>query len=285
MSPSALDEMKERRHPADTHSLTPGSTPLVISVPHSGTTIPPYLSPQLTPLAHTLPDTDWHVPALYDFATALGATLIVARYTRYQVDLNRPPDDAALYATAPATGLCPAQSFAGEALYADGRKAVEPAEVARRRAQYWQPYHDELRTRLALVRERHGYALLLDAHSIRSEVPRLFEGRLPDINLGTFGGRSCGRAVSAAVQAQLARATRFSHVVDGRFKGGYITRHYGSPEYRVHALQIELAQSCYMDEAGTDYDLRRAAPLRETLQNIVAALLKLPLAAGRAEPG
>jgi N-formylglutamate amidohydrolase len=272
--------MKERRHPADTHTLTPGTTPLVISVPHSGTTIPPYLLPQLTPLARTLPDTDWHAGELYDFAAALGATLIVARYTRYQIDLNRPPDDAALYATGPATGLCPAQSFAGEALYADGRMAVDAAELARRRAQYWQPYHDELRTRLALVRERHGYALLLDAHSIRSEVPRLFQNRLPDINLGTNGGRSCGREVSAAVQAQLARATRFSHVVDGRFKGGYITRHYGHPEHRVHALQIELAQACYMDESGTAYDPQRAAPLRETLQDIVAALLKLPLAAG-----
>jgi len=264
---------------ADLFTLRRGASPLVISVPHSGTTIPPYLSPQLTPLARTLPDTDWHVPALYDFATALGATLIVARYTRYQVDLNRPPDDAALYATAAATGLCPAQSFAGAALYADGRLAIDAAEVTRRRAQYWQPYHDELRTRLALLRERHGYALLLDAHSIRSEVPRLFEHRLPDINLGTFGGRSCGREVSATVQAQLAGATRFSHVVDGRFKGGYITRHYGSPEHRVHALQIELAQSCYMDETGTAYDPRRAAPLKETLRNIVVALLNLPLAA------
>jgi len=280
MSPSALAEIKERRHAADTHSLAPGNTPLVISVPHSGTAIPPYLMPQLTPLARTLPDTDWHVARLYDFAAALGATLIVARYTRYQVDLNRPPDDAALYATGPATGLCPAQSFAGEALYLDGRTAIEVGEVARRRAQYWQPYHDELRTRLALLRERHGYALLLDAHSIRSEVPRLFDSKLPDINLGTYGGRSCSREVSAAVQAQLANATRFSHVVDGRFKGGYITRHYGNPEHRVHALQIELAQSCYMDEAGTAYDPERAAPLRETLQKIVAALLKLPLAAG-----
>jgi N-formylglutamate amidohydrolase len=279
MSPSALAEMKERRHPADTHTLTPGSTPLVISVPHSGTAVPPYLMPQLTPLGRTLPDTDWHVASLYDFAAALGATLLVARYTRYQVDLNRPPDDAALYATGPATGLCPVQSFAGETLYADGRMAVDAGEVARRRAQYWQPYHDELRTRLALVRERHGYALLLDAHSIRSEVPRLFESRLPDINLGTYGGRSCGREVSEAVRAQLAAATRFSHVVDGRFKGGYITRHYGRPEHRVHALQIELAQSGYMDEAGTAYDPQRAAPLQEALRNIVEALLNLPLAA------
>jgi N-formylglutamate deformylase len=156
--------------------------------------------------------------------------------------------------------------------------AVDAGEVTRRRAQYWQPYHDELRTRLALVRERHGYALLLDAHSIRSEVPRLFEHRLPDINLGTNDGRSCGHEVSEAVQAQLDGARHFSHVVDGRFKGGYITRHYGRPEHRVHALQIELAQSCYMDEAGTGYDPERAAPLKATLRNIVEALLKLPLA-------
>ncbi|MDE2250062.1 MAG: N-formylglutamate deformylase [Gammaproteobacteria bacterium] len=270
--------MKERRHPADTHSLAPGGSPLVISMPHSGTTLPAYLAPQLTPLARTLPDTDWHVPELYEFAAALGATLIIARYTRYQIDLNRPPDDAALYATGPATGLCPVQTFAGEALYADGRIAIDAAEVTRRRAQYWQPYHDELRRRLALVRERHGYAVLLDAHSIRSEVPRLFANRLPDINLGTYGARSCSPEVSAAVRAQLERATGFSHVVDGRFKGGYITRHYGNPEQRVHALQIELAQSCYMDEAGTAYDPQRAAPLRETLRGIVEALLQLPLA-------
>ena len=271
-----------------THTLVPGHSALVISVPHAGTAVPQDLVPQLTPLALTIPDTDWHVAELYDFAPALGASMIVARYSRYLIDLNRPPDDAALYSAAPRTGLCPTLSFAGEALYLDPALAgasggvsatLGDTEIERRRRLYWQPYHDALRALLDATVARCGHAVLLDAHSIRSVVPRLFSGRLPDINIGTYDGRSCAPEVTAAVQAQLAAALQCSQVFNGRFKGGHITRHYGQPAQRVHALQIELAQCAYMDESSIAYQADRAAPLRALLSSIVRALLQLPLAA------
>jgi N-formylglutamate deformylase len=260
-----------------THTLQRGDAPLIISVPHAGTEVPPELAARLTPAALRLPDTDWHVERLYDFAPALGVTMIVARHTRYLVDLNRPPDDAALYSAAAQTGLCPVHSFAGEPLYRDGAERLVPAEMEQRRARYWQPYHDALRTLLDETHRRHGYALLLDAHSIRSTVPRLFPGTLPDFNLGTFDGRSCSARLTEAVRGCLAAEPRWTHVIDGRFKGGHITRHYGQPAADVHALQIELAQCAYMDEVGAGYDAARAAPLRQLLRAVVEALLQLAL--------
>jgi N-formylglutamate deformylase len=201
--------------------------------------------------------------------------MIVARYTRYLIDLNRPPDDAALYSGAAQTGLCPTQSFSGERLYRDGTDQVAPAEIERRREQYWQPYHTRLASELQRIHEQHGYVLLFDAHSIVSACPRFFEGRLTDFNVGTYDGRSCGRAINEAVGARLAATAQFSHVFDGRFKGGYITRHYGQPDQRRHALQIELAQRSYMDESGTSYDPEDAAALRELLHGVVVSLLAL----------
>jgi N-formylglutamate amidohydrolase len=249
-------------------------------VPPAGTAIPAELAARLTPQALTLPDTDWHVAELYDFAPALGAAMLIAQYSRYLIDLNRPPDDAALYSAAPKTGLCPTSSFDGEPLYLAGDGALAPTEIAERRRQYWQPYHDALRALLTQTRERFGYALLLDAHSIRSVVPRLFEGRLPDINVGTNRGSACSPALTEALRVRLGGQARWSRVFDGRFTGGYITRNYGRPAVGVHAVQIELAQSAYMDEAGTDYEPARAAPLRELLGAIVATLLALPLQGG-----
>ncbi len=255
-----------------THTLLPGSSPLMISVPHAGTAVPQDLAPRLTPMALDLPDTDWHVARLYDFAPDLGATMIVARYTRYLIDLNRPPDDAALYSSTAQTGLCPTQSFDGAPLYRDGTERLTAAEIDRRREQYWRPYHDALRTHLEDIRQRFGYALLLDAHSIRSTVPRLFAGRLPDVNVGTYDGRSCASAVNELLSSRLASAG-FTHVFDARFKGGYITRHYGQPAKGQHAVQIELAQSSYMDESGTTYEVERASALRELLRGLLVSLL------------
>ena len=224
-------------------------------------------------MALDLPDTDWHVARLYDFAPALGATMIVARYTRYLIDLNRPPDDAALYSGSAQTGLCPLQTFSGEPLYRDGTDKLAASEISQRREQYWQPYHDALRLRLDETRRKFGFALLLDAHSIRSVVPRLFSGRLPDVNVGTFDGRSCAGAIRTALLQHLEGAPRFTHVFDGRFKGGYITRHYGQPESGQHALQIELAQSSYMDESNASYEDEHAEPLREILRAIIVSLV------------
>ena len=248
-----------------------GSTPLVISMPHAGRDIPAEIAARMTAPALAVPDTDWHVERLYAFARAAGAAWLEPRWSRYVVDLNRPPDDAALYPGQVSTGLCPRQTFAGEPLYADA--GPSPEETAARRRAYWEPYHAALAGLVDAARARHGYAVLLDAHSIRSEVPRLFPGRLADVNLGTHDGRSCDPRLAAALVVLLGAQTAFSHVRDGRFKGGYITRHYGRPAAGVHALQIELAQSAYMDESGTAFDAGRARPLVGLLETVVAALL------------
>ena len=257
---------------ADLFTLRRGASPLIVSVPHSGTALPAELQPRLTPLALRQPDTDWYVDRLYEFVPELDATMLVARYARYVIDLNRPPDDAALYAGAARTGLCPALSFAGEALYREGAAFEVPAaEIQQRRARYWQPYHDRLRELIAASCARHGYALLLDAHSIRSTVPRLFSGRLPDINVGCNDARSCDAATVDLFRTRLAAQRQRSWVIDGRFKGGYITRHYGQPAQQVYAVQIELAQCGYMDEAVAQDpalpgpDRARMAPLQALL--------------------
>jgi N-formylglutamate deformylase len=250
------------------------TAPLIVSMPHVGAQVPEEIEHGFTPVARALTDTDWYVDRLYDFVPELGASVIAARYSRYVIDLNRPPNDAALYPGMTATGLCPTHTFAGEPLYGSGVDALPASEVKLRRERYWQPYHGALAALIAATRRRLGFALLLDAHSIRSRVPRLFTGRLPDINIGTADGSACDPELLRPLLAILADQSQFSYVVNGRFKGGYITRHYGSPTDGVHALQIELAQISYMDEDHVNYDEARAAPLRELLQRLVAALLR-----------
>jgi len=263
-------ELEEWLNLAD---LVRGDTPLVIDIPHAGTYLPPALAARLTPAARTVPDTDRHVERLFAFACDAGVTLVAATHSRYVVDLNRNPSGAALYPGADNTELCPTRTFGNEALYADGN-APEAGEVAARRALYFVPYHALLAAEIERVRARHGYAILLDGHSIRSEVPRFFAGRLPDLNLGTADGTSCAPAVQAAADVVLAGAKAFTSVVNGRFKGGYVTRHYGQPSRGVHALQLEIAQACYMDEAPPyPWEGARAAPLVTVLERLVAALL------------
>jgi len=258
-----------------TFDLHRGDTALVIDVPHAGTLLPPELEARMTTEAHALPDTDWHVEKLFAFARDAGATLMVATRSRYVVDLNRDPSGAALYPGADNSELCPARTFANESIYHRGA-APDDAEIAARRSAYFDPYHAALAAELERVRARHGYAILLDGHSIRGEVPRFFSGALPDLNLGTADGASCAPEVQAAAAGVLAAAGGFTRVVNGRFKGGYVTRHYGQPANRVHALQLEIAQRCYMDEAPPYvWDAARAAPLIGTLERLVSALLSL----------
>jgi N-formylglutamate deformylase len=267
---------------SDVFQLRRGTASLIVSMPHVGARVPEEIEHGFTPVARALTDTDWYVDRLYDFVPDLGASVIAARYSRYVIDLNRPPNDAALYPGMTSTGLCPTHSFAGEPLYGSGVDALPAGEIELRRQRYWQPYHDALAGLIADTRRRLGIAVLLDAHSIRSRVPRLFTGRLPDINIGTADGRSCDAELLLPVLEILAAQTQFSFVVNGRFKGGHITRHYGSPGQGVHALQIELAQVAYMDEDHASYDEARAAPLRELLQRVVAALLRFaPATASR----
>ena len=248
-----------------------GTTPLVISLPHVGIDLPPEVAAQMTPRGRQVEDTDWNVDRLYGFARSAGAAWLQPRLSRYAIDLNRPPGDEALYAGQLSTGLCPTLTFDGAPLYAGAQP--DRAEIERRRERYWAPYHASLAQLLLEARARHGFAVLLDAHSIRSHVPRLFEGRLPDINIGTNDGRSCSHALVTGVEERLSAQGRFTHVLNGRFKGGHITRYYGRPDDGLHSMQIELAQSAYMDELGPLFDAMRAAPLIALLKEIVAVLL------------
>jgi N-formylglutamate amidohydrolase len=257
---------------SNVYEFLQGNTPLLVSVPHDGRCVPDAISARMTPPARDLPDTDWHVARLYDFAAELGASVLIANYSRYVVDVNRPANDEALYPGQLATGLCPTQTFAGDDIYRDGAD-VPAGEAAERVEAYWRPYHERLQATLDALRETHGYALLWDAHSIESRVPRLFDGELPALNIGTYGGRSCDGALEAAIDG-IANSSPFSSVLNGRFQGGFITRHYGDPERQVHAVQLEIAQRVYMDESARAFDESKAARLRDTLRHMLTTLMQ-----------
>lgn len=256
---------------SDVFAFHEGNLPLLISVPHDGRELPQEQRERMTGAALELPDTDWHVAELYGFARELGASMIVANYSRYVVDLNRPANDATLYAGQIATGLCPQYTFSGEPLYQNDT-ADTPQEIARRVEVYWRPYHEKLQAALTGLLETYGHALLWDAHSIASRVPRLFDGELPVLNLGSFDDRSCDPRISRALLG-IAEASPYESVLNGRFKGGYITRHYGDPAANAHAVQLELAQRAYMNEGNREFDNDLAATLRDTLQQLLEAFL------------
>ncbi len=250
-----------------------GSRPLLISMPHVGTHVPPPLAARLSPEARQVPDTDWHLERLYDFADALGASVLVATHSRYVIDLNRPPDGASLYPGQSVTGLCPVDSFDDTPLYPAGDLPGE-AEIAARREAIWQPYHRKLAEELARIRARHGIAALWDAHSIRSVLPRFFEGKLPDLNLGTAQGASCDPTLARTLERVAGEAEGFTSVLNGRFTGGYITRHHGQPAQGVHAVQLEMTQCSYMQEAlPFDYLPERAERVQPHLRRLLEAVL------------
>ena len=256
-----------------TFTLHRGSAPLLVSMPHIGTEIPPDLQPAYLPRALSVEDTDWHLDLLYDFLPGLGASVLKARCSRYVIDLNRPPDDAPMYPGASNTELCPTRFFSGDALY---RPGSEPAadERKRRRDAYWRPYHAALAAELQRIKATHGYALLWDAHSIRSQLPWLFEGTLPGLNIGTADGASADASIAAALVRVCSDAQQASHVLNGRFKGGYITRHYGDPQQRLHAVQLEMCRYLYMrEDAPYDFDPVRAGPIQPLLQAMMTAAL------------
>lgn len=255
----------------DVFSFHEGTSPLLISVPHDGIHLPTNIRARMTDVGAALPDTDWHVAELYSFARELGASMLVANYSRYVVDLNRAATNGVLYPGQIATGLCPLQTFAGENIY--NGPGIDEEETRQRVATFWQPYHDQLANALRSLRKKHGRALLWDAHSIASVVPRLFDGELPELNIGTNGGLSCAALMTQRVAAA-ADASPYSYVVNGRFKGGYITRHYGDPESGVHAMQLEIAQRVYLNEASTIFDARKASRLRDTLRPMLEAFIE-----------
>lgn len=253
-----------------TYTLTRGTAPLLISLPHDGSHIPDAIAARMQPNARRSVDTDWHVGRLYEpLARALGASVIRPVASRYVVDLNRPADGHALYPGKRETGLVSTIGFDGEPLYLEGAEPVAD-EMQQRVNEFWRPYHAALSQELDLLRAEHGRVVLWDGHSIRSRVPMLFDGELPDFNLGTAEGTSCSPALQQALTEVMQAQSRYSFVVNGRFKGGYITRHYGQPSSGVQAVQLELSQRHYMDEDSFAYDDDRAAKVQAIILSLLA---------------
>ena len=257
-----------------------GQAPLIVSFPHTGFDLPPELADSFVSPWLATRDADWWIDRLYDFAQGLGATTVRTRISRSVIDVNRDPSGVSLYPGQFTTGLCPTETFDGDPLYPAGQVPDE-AEIDRRRAAYFQPYHDALSAEIARLSGLHERVVLYDAHSIRSVVPSLFEGELPNLNIGTNSGLSCDPALARAVEAAC-DAGPFSRVTNGRFKGGWITRHYGQPERGVHAVQMELACRGYMDDPAeapapgvwpAPYRPEQAAPMRAVLSEVLNACL------------
>ncbi len=253
-------------------TLHRGHLPLLVSVPHEGTQLPAQIAERLVPAARRVPDTDWHIARLYAFARELGASIIVPRYSRYVIDLNRGEDDTSLYPGQNTTGLCPLTGFDGAPIYLPGA-APDEAEVRARVETFWRPYHETLAAELARLHAEHGRVVLWEGHSIKGELPFLFDGRLPDLNLGTANGASCHPQTQARIEAVLAGQRDYDFVSNGRFKGGHITRHYGKPALGIEAVQLEISQRCYMDEASFAWDAARATPLQALLRQLLLAAL------------
>lgn len=250
-----------------------GDSPLVLGLPHTGTDIPPDCLGRLNDTGRAMADTDWHIHALYD-GLIPDVTTVRTTVHRYVIDVNRDPSGASLYPGQNTTGLCPVTDFDGVAIYNDGQEP-DTAEVAHRRAAYHAPYHAALAAELERVKAMHGFAILYDCHSIRAHIPFLFDGRLPDFNIGTNEGTTCASAIEERVFALCHSAKSYSSVLNGRFKGGWTTRHYGKPAYGQHAIQMELAQSTYMLEhppwtylpARADQTRAHLKPILETLSD------------------
>ena len=256
-----------------------GDVPLIVSFPHTGTELPDALASQFLSPWLARRDADWWVHELYAFAQQMGATTVRTAVSRSVIDVNRDPSGTSLYPGQNTTGLCPLTTFDNQPLYRDGHGPDE-AEIARRRDTWFAPYHDALAAEIARLRALHGTVEVYDAHSIRSHIPHLFDGQLPQFNLGTNGDTSCDNALTDVVD-NLCAMSGMSHVRNGRFKGGYITRHYSDIPGGVHTLQMELACRGYMHEPEavdehswpTPLDPDHAAPLRATLQQVLDACL------------
>jgi formiminoglutamase len=254
--------------------VVPGESPLVLSQPHVGTALPPEVTAALSDLGRSVPDTDWWIDRLYaPIAARFSATVVRQGWSRYVIDVNRDPTGASLYPGRATTGLVPSETFDGEPIWRPGAEP-DATEIAARRRRFFEPYHAALAGAIEAMRIRHGFCLLWDCHSIRSRIPWLFEGRLPTFNLGTNDGRSCSPEFRAAAERVL-EAGGTSFVIDGRFKGGWITRHYGQPGERVEAVQMELAQAAYMDEAPPwTFREEKAREVRAVLGNLIETLLE-----------
>lgn len=248
-----------------------GNSPVILGLPHGGTFVPEEIVNRLNPRGRGLDDTDWHISRLYD-GLLPDVTTVTATFHRYVIDANRDPEGVSLYPGRNTTGLCPLTDFDGRPIWREGQ---EPSadEIGQRRSQFHKPYHDAMAAEIERVTAVYGYAILYDCHSIRSKIPFLFEGLLPVFNIGTNDAATCAADIEHAVLAICREATGFDHVLNGRFKGGWTTRHYGRPERGVHAIQMEIAQRAYMNEqAPWSYRDDLAAQLRPHLSKILHAL-------------
>ncbi|MCV0426914.1 MAG: N-formylglutamate deformylase [Roseibium sp.] len=249
-----------------------GDSPVVLGVPHSGTFVPAEIEARLNAIGRKLADTDWHVDRLYS-GLLPGATMVRANFHRYVIDANRDPEGVSLYPGQNTTTLCPTTDFDGRPIYLEGKEPAE-AEIKERRLAWHAPYHSALKAELERVKARHGIAILYDCHSIRSVVPFLFEGTLPDFNTGTNNGKTCAPEIEAMVSDRTKTAEGYTSVLNGRFKGGWTTRHYGRPGEGFHAIQMELAQKTHLATEDTPfaYDTAKAEKLRLHLKDILTAL-------------
>ncbi len=252
-----------------------GEGPVLLGMPHGGTWLPDAVAARLNARGRLLADADWHIQRLYD-GLLPGATIVAAHFHRYLIDANRDPSGASLYPGQNTTEICPSIDFDGEPIWEDDG-AADAHEVAARTAAWHRPYHAAIEAELARIRATHGAAILYDCHSIRPVAPFLFEGRLPDFNIGTDEGRTCAPVVERTV-ADMCAATGRTMAVNGRFKGGWTTRHYGRPQEGIHVIQMELAQDLYMDlDPPFGFREDKAEPLRQTLASILSALEQLAL--------
>jgi len=254
----------------ESYTLIEGRVPLLISMPHNGEKIPDDIMQTMQPFAQNVQDTDWYIDRLYDFAQSLGAYILKPTYSRYVIDLNRNKTDENLYPGANSTELCPTSAFDLTPLYLE-KDNLNQNEINRRIKLYWQPYHQTLKTTLAQMQQQFGKAVLLEAHSILSHVPRFFEGQLPDFNFGNADGTSCSNELIKTVDQ--IDFSPYSKVTNGRFKGGFITREYGDPKNNIHALQLELSQRTYMHEPSNKYHEVEAAKVKVKLEALVQGLI------------
>jgi formiminoglutamase len=296
-------------------SIHRGAAPLVLAFPHTGTDIPADIEARLVSPELARKDTDWWVDTLYAFAAELGATMVRTSVSRSVIDVNRDPSGASLYPGQATTGLCPITTFDGESLYREGQEPDE-ADIQARKARWFAPYHDALAAELDRLHKAHGHVVLYDCHSIRSVIPRLFEGELPHFNIGTNNGTTCAPELEARISSILSHpgegrgpvgkaeetkrsanqlppsqldpglrrggADEWTSVLNGRFKGGWTTRHYGRPARGYHAIQMELACRGYIDEpVGPDphpwpvpFDPDYARPMTEILTRVIQACLE-----------
>lgn len=253
--------------------VTRGDSPVVLGLPHTGTFLPPEIRARLNARGQLLADTDWHIHTLYE-GLLPGATMVRATFHRYVIDANRPPSGASLYPGQNTTGLVPVTDFDGQPIWQHPPGA---SEIEARRQTFHAPYHAALEAEMARVRARHGVAILYDCHSIRSHIPFLFDGRLPDLNIGTANGTACAAEIEVETVRICAESNAYSHVLNGRFKGGWSTRHYGRPTEGRHAIQMELAQSTHLrsESPPFEYDPAKAAALRPVLAAILSRLAEL----------